>query len=98
MLVLFVSVCSFGVVSSNFWTLAQNVAPPEKVARVIGFLNTASQLGGVAAPWITRHILGPHKYFPPAVAIAGICPLVSLIPLWLTSRGVEKLRNTLHCE
>jgi MFS family permease len=98
MLVLFVSVCSFGVVSSNFWTLAQNVAPPEKVARVIGFLNTASQLGGVAAPWITGHILGPHKYFPPAVAIAGICPLVSLIPLWMTSRGVERLRSTLHCE
>lgn len=98
MLVLFVSVCSFGVVSSNFWTLAQNVAPPEKVGRVIGFLNSASQLGGVAAPLITGYILGPAKHFPPAVAIAGVCPLVSLVPLLITSRGIENLRNTLQTD
>jgi MFS family permease len=94
--VLFVSVISFGTVSANFWTLAQNVAPPEKVARVIGFLNTASQLGGVAAPLITGYILGPAKHFAPAVAIAGICPLVSLVPLFIASRTMEDLRNSLQ--
>jgi MFS family permease len=96
MAVLFVSVCSFGVVSSNFWTLAQNVAPPAKVGRVIGFLNSASQLGGVAAPLITGYILGPTKYFPPAVAIAGLCPLASLVPLFIAGRGLENLRSSLH--
>jgi len=96
MAVLFVSVCSFGVVSSNFWTLAQNVAPAAKVARVIGFLNTASQLSGIAAPWITGNIIGPAKHFPPAIAIAGICPLVSLIPLFIASRGMATLRNSLQ--
>ena len=98
MAVLFVSVCSFGIVSSSFWTLAQNVAPPEKVARIIGFLNTASQLGGIAAPWITGYILGPAKHFPPAVAIASICPLASLVPLFIASKGIERLRATLHAE
>jgi ACS family D-galactonate transporter-like MFS transporter len=93
--VLLVSVCSFGVISSNFWTLAQNVAPPEKVGRIIGFLNTASQLGGVAAPLITGQILGPHKRFAPAVAIAAICPLISLLPLFATARGIDKLHNEL---
>ena len=94
--VLFVSVCSFGIVSSSFWTLAQNVAPPEKVARIIGFLNTGSQLGGVAAPWITGYILGPEKHFAPAVAVASICPLASLVPLFIASKGIDRLRGALH--
>lgn len=95
MLILFVSVCSYGLVSSNFWTLAQNVSPRSKVARVIGFLNTASQLAGIAAPWVTGYLLGPKKYFPPVIAIAAICPLVSLIPLFIASRGMERLRSEL---
>jgi MFS family permease len=94
--VLILSVCSFGLVSANFWTLAQNVAPPEKVGRVIGFLNTISQVGGIAAPLITGTILGPAKHFPPAIAIAGICPLIALIPLFVTSRGIDRLRGRLH--
>jgi MFS family permease len=95
MVVMFVSMCSFGIVSSNFWTLAQNVAPRTKVARVIGFLNTASQVAGIAAPWITGYIIGPAKHFAPAVAIAGVCPLVSLVPLFMASRGMERLRTEL---
>jgi MFS family permease len=94
--VLILSVCSFGMVSANFWTLAQNVAPTEKVGRVIGFLNTISQLGGVAAPLITGRILGPAKHFPSAIAIAGICPLAALVPLFVTSRGIDRLRARLH--
>jgi MFS family permease len=96
--VLLISMCSFGVVSSNFWTLAQNVAPPEKAGRVIGLLNTAAQLGGVAAPLITGQILGPHKHFAPAVAIAAMCPLLALVPLYMTSRGIEALRSGLNCD
>ena len=95
MAVMFVSMCSFGIVSSNFWTLAQNVAPRTKVARVIGFLNTASQVAGIAAPWITGYIIGPEKHFAPAVAIAALCPLVSLAPLFIASSGMEKLRTAL---
>ena len=95
MAVLVVSMCSFGIVSSNFWTLAQNVAPRTKVARVIGFLNTASQIAGIAAPWITGYIIGPQKNFEPAIAIAAVCPLVSLVPLFIASLGMEKLRSSL---
>jgi len=98
MLVLLISVCSFGVMSANFWTLAQNVAPPAKAGRVIGFLNTASQLGGVAAPLITGQILGPQRHFAPAVTIAAICPLLALLPLYMTSRGIEALRSGLNCD
>jgi MFS family permease len=96
--VLLVSVCSFGVVSSSFWTVAQNVAPPEKTGRIIGFLNSISQVGGIAAPMITGYILGPEKHFTPAVAIAGLCPLISLIPLFQLSRGIDLLRGRLHGE
>jgi ACS family D-galactonate transporter-like MFS transporter len=96
--VLLVSVCSFGVVSSSFWTVAQNVAPPEKTGRIIGFLNTISQVGGIAAPMITGHILGPEKHFAPAVEIAGLCPLISLVPLISVSRGIQLLRSRLHGE
>ncbi len=96
--VLFFSVCSFGVVSSNFWTVAQNVAPKDKVARVIGFLNTASQIGGITAPWITGWIIGPAKHFGPAIAIAGLSPLVALAPLWVMGKGMDGLHRCFTTE
>jgi MFS family permease len=96
--VLILSVCSFGILSASFWTLAQNVAPPEKVGRVIGFLNTISQVGGVAAPLITGYTLGPTKNFTTAIAIAGVCPLIALVPLLITRQGFDQLRDVLHLD
>jgi ACS family D-galactonate transporter-like MFS transporter len=94
--VLTVSICSFGVANSSFWTLVQNTSPAGLVARVIGYLNTVSQLGGVTAPLITGWSLGPRKNFGLAIALAGLTPLVTCLLLLLTgAAGMQKLKSDL---
>jgi MFS family permease len=96
--ILIVSICCFGVASSSFWTLAQHAPPSELVGRAIGYLNTISQLGGVAAPLITGWSLGPQRNFTVAIALAGSAPLVSLVLLLLTgSAGLDRLKLDLSC-
>ena len=87
--ILVLSVCSFGLASSNFWAIAQYASPSAMVGRAIGYLNTLSQIGGVLAPLITGWSLGPHRNFKPAILIAGLCPLVSALLLALA--GPKKL-------
>jgi MFS family permease len=89
--ILVISICSFGLTSSNFWAIAQYTSPSVMVGRVIGYLNTLSQIAGVAAPLITGWTLGPHKNFKPAILIAGFCPLVSLVLLALA--GPKRLNQ-----
>jgi MFS family permease len=94
--ILVTSVCSFGLASSNFWAIAQYASPSAMVGRAIGFLNTLSQLGGVAAPLITGWSLGPHKDFTAAILIAGLCPIVSLVLLALAgSKKLGRLKSAL---
>ena len=93
--VLLISICSFGVVSSNYWTVAQNVVPPGKAGRAIGFLNTMSQIGGAAAPYITGLTLGPHKHFAFSITIAALCPIVAVALLMIAAPGLDKLRIAL---
>jgi MFS transporter, ACS family, D-galactonate transporter len=89
--ILVLSICSFGLASSNFWAIAQYASPSAMVGRAIGYLNTLSQIGGVLAPLITGWSLGPHRNFKPAILIAGLCPLVSALLLALA--GPKKLND-----
>ena len=72
--ILIVSICSFGVASANYWAIAQHTPPAYMVGRTIGYLNTISQIGGVAAPLITGWSLGPQKHFGFAIVLAGVTP------------------------
>jgi len=66
------------------------------VGRTIGFLNTISQIGGVAAPLITGWSLGPQKRFGFAIVLGGITPLLPCgLLLAAGPRGLEKLQATL---
>ena len=89
--ILVISICSFGLASANFWAIAQYTSPSAMVGRIIGFLNTLSQLGGVIAPLVTGWSLGSHKNFGPAILIAGLCPIASVILLVLA--GPKKLNH-----
>jgi MFS family permease len=86
---LMVSMCSFGLASSNFWAIAQYASPSAVVGRAIGYLNTLSQIGGVVAPLITGWSLGPHRDFGVAILVAGLCPIVAAALLMLA--GAKKL-------
>jgi MFS family permease len=88
--ILVASICFFGVANSSFWTLAQSMAPAAIVGRVIGYLNTISQVAGSIAPVITGYTLGPQKDFHFAIAIAGTCPLLACGFLFIAAKGIEK--------
>jgi hypothetical protein len=64
--------------------------------RTIGYLNTLSQVAGVAAPLVTGWILGPEKHFGPAILVAGVCPvLAGACLLAAGSEGLHRLKAVL---
>jgi MFS transporter, ACS family, D-galactonate transporter len=94
--ILVLSICSFGLASSNFWAISQHVPPVQMVARTVGILNTLSQLAGALAPLITGWTLGPQKQFGVAVTVAGVCPLIACgLLLMAGPRGLTKLKQDL---
>jgi ACS family D-galactonate transporter-like MFS transporter len=94
--VLIMSICSFGVASSQFWSIAQYTPPASLVGRTIGYLNTLSQIGGIAAPLVTGWSLGPQKNFAFAISLAGIAPAIACFLLFVAgTHGLETFRSTL---
>lgn len=74
---LVVALCSWGVGSSSYWSLAQYLSPAQLIGRSIGYLNTVAQAAGAAAPLITGWLLGPSHDFTIALAVAGSFPLIA---------------------
>ena len=94
--ILLISICSFGVTSSNYWAIAQHTPPAFLVGRSIGYLNTLSQIAGAVAPVITGWSLGPTKNFQFAISLAGVAPLIACVLLLIAgSDGLEGLKRTL---
>ncbi len=87
--ILTVAMCATGIGNSNYWTISQHVPPKNMVGRTIGFLNTISVAGGVAAPVITGWVIGPQKQFGPAILIAGMTPV--LAGVCLLAAGIHGL-------
>jgi len=87
------SMCATGAGNSSFWALVQHVPPANMVGKTIGYLNTLSQVAGVAAPIVTGWLLGPQKEFGTAIFVAGACPvLASLCLLAIGSGGLDRLK------
>jgi cyanate permease len=97
--VLMFSICATGLGNSNYWAISQHVPPAHMVGRTIGYLNTVSQIAGAAAPLITGWVLGPQKQFGPALAIAGICPMLAALCLVVAGPGrLERMKQMLSME
>jgi MFS family permease len=94
--VLLVAVCATGIGNANFWAIAQTVAPASLVGRIIGYLNTLSNLAGAVAPLITGWILGPQKQFGVALAIAGVsAPLAAACLILTGAGGLRRIQRAL---
>lgn len=94
--ILVFSICSFGIASSNFWTISQSASPVAIVGRAIGFLNTLSQVAGAVAPVVTGWSLGPQKDFRFAIFVAGACPIIAAVCLIVAGASLPKLVETLE--
>ncbi|MBS1854526.1 MAG: MFS transporter [Acidobacteria bacterium] len=94
--ILVFAMCCTGIGNSNYWAIAQHVPPAGLVGRTIGYLNTVSQLGGVAAPLVTGLILGPRKQFGAALVVAGLCSAAAgLCLLSSGARGLDRLKTAM---
>lgn len=91
--VLMISVCSFGVASSSFWTIAQSVAPAWAVGGTIGLLNTISQFSGIAATNFTGQLLGPKNDFGHAIVVAAASPIIGALLMVVANPGaLDRMR------
>ncbi|MGH9405676.1 MAG: MFS transporter [Terriglobia bacterium] len=94
--ILTVSVCATGIGNTNYWTISQHVPPKNLVGRTIGYLNTISVLGGIAAPLITGWMVGPQNQFGAAILIAGVCPLLAAVCLLAAGpQGLGRMKTLL---
>jgi MFS family permease len=79
------SLSGLGLTMANYWALTQTLMPGSVIGRVSGIQNTAANLAGIAAPWITGILVEKTGNFnAPLVAIgvmlaAGIASYILLV-------------------
>jgi MFS transporter, ACS family, D-galactonate transporter len=65
------SLSGLGLATANYWALTQTLTPAAATARVAGVQNTAANLAGIAAPWVTGALVQRTGSFnAPLIAIA----------------------------
>jgi ACS family D-galactonate transporter-like MFS transporter len=65
------SLSGLGLATANYWALTQTLTPASASASVAGIQNTAANLAGIAAPWITGLLVQRTGNFnAPLIAIA----------------------------
>ncbi len=64
------SLSGLGLATANYWALTQTMTPAVASARVAGVQNTAANLAGIAAPWITGTLVQKTGNFnAPLIAV-----------------------------
>jgi ACS family D-galactonate transporter-like MFS transporter len=64
------SLSGLGLATANYWALTQTLTPTSASARVAGIQNTAANMAGIAAPWITGALVQKTGSFhAPLIAI-----------------------------
>jgi MFS family permease len=64
------SLSGLGLATANYWALTQTMTPAVASARVAGVQNTAANLAGIAAPWITGALVQKTGNFnAPLIAV-----------------------------
>jgi MFS transporter, ACS family, D-galactonate transporter len=72
------SLSGLGLATANYWALTQTLTPASASARVAGIQNTAANLAGIAAPWITGILVQKTGNFNAPLVAIGICLLVGI--------------------
>ncbi len=72
------SLSGLGLATANFWALTQTLTPASASARVAGIQNTAANLAGIAAPWITGVLVQKTGNFNAPLLAVGFCLMVGV--------------------
>ena len=72
------SLSGLGLATANYWALTQTLTPRSASARVAGIQNTAANLAGIAAPWITGLLVQKTGNFNAPLIAVGFWLLVGI--------------------
>ena len=72
------SLSGLGLATANYWALTQTLTPASASARVAGIQNTAANLAGIAAPWITGSLVQRTGNFNAPLIAIGFWLLVGI--------------------
>ena len=72
------SLSGLGLATANYWALTQTLTPASASARVAGIQNTAANMAGIAAPWITGILVQRTGSFNAPLIAVGFWLLVGI--------------------
>jgi ACS family D-galactonate transporter-like MFS transporter len=72
------SLSGLGLATANYWALTQTLTPASASARVAGIQNTAANVAGIAAPWITGSLVQRTGSFNAPLIAVGFWLLVGI--------------------
>jgi ACS family D-galactonate transporter-like MFS transporter len=72
------SLSGLGLATANYWALTQTLTPASASARVAGIQNTAANMAGIAAPWITGSLVQRTGSFNAPLIAVGFWLLVGI--------------------
>ena len=72
------SLSGLGLATANYWALTQTLTPASASARVAGVQNTAANMAGIAAPWITGALVQKTGSFQAPIIAIGFWLVVGV--------------------
>ena len=72
------SLSGLGLATANYWALTQTLTPASASARVAGVQNTAANLAGIVAPWITGVLVQKTGNFNAPLVAIGLCLIIGV--------------------
>jgi len=86
------SLSGLGLATANYWALTQTLTPRSVSGRVAGIQNTAANMAGIAAPWITGLLVQKTGNFNAPLIAIGFWLLVGIGCYLLVVREKYALR------
>ncbi len=72
------SLSGLGLATANYWALTQTLTPRSASARVAGIQNTAANIAGIAAPWITGVLVQKTGSFNAPLVAVGFWLMIGI--------------------
>jgi MFS family permease len=72
------ALCGLGLATANYWALTQTLIPGGSIALVVGIQNTAANLAGIVAPWLTGWLIQQTGSFDAPIKTVGVWLVVGI--------------------
>jgi ACS family D-galactonate transporter-like MFS transporter len=73
------SLCGLGLATANYWALTQTLIPSGSIGMVVGFQNTAANVAGIAAPWVTGWMVAQTGSFDAPIKATGVWLIIGAV-------------------